>query len=96
VGGSENGQKMLSSFLDSPSMLLHYWESAPNPTEDRNYSKKFACGRQFSTPSSKLNGFDHVATLLGKCSKSDRRSQIFKKIRLRRAVQYTYLKIKWV
>jgi len=40
-------------------MLLHYWESAPNPTEDRKYSKKFACGRQFSTPSSKLNGFDH-------------------------------------
>jgi hypothetical protein len=38
-------------------MLLHYWEGAPNPTEDRKYSKK---------------------------------------IRLRQAVQYTFLKIKWV
>jgi hypothetical protein len=27
-------------------MLLHYWESAPNPTEDRKSSKKFACGGQ--------------------------------------------------
>jgi hypothetical protein len=41
-------------------MLLHYWESAPNPTEDRKSSKKFACGGQFSILSSKLNGFDHV------------------------------------
>ena len=78
-------------------MLLHYWEGAPNPTEDHKYSKKFACGRQFSTPSSKLNGFDclTIPTLLEKCSKSDRRSQIFKKNRLRRAVQYAFFKIKW-
>jgi hypothetical protein len=74
-------------------MLLHYWESAPNPTEDRKSSKKIACGGQFSILSSKLNGFDHVATLLGKCSKSHRRSQIFKKNRLRRAVQYTFSKL---
>jgi hypothetical protein len=75
--------------------LLHYWESAPNPTEDCKYSKKFACGGQFSILFSKLNGFDH-SYIAGKCSKSDRRSQIFKKNRLRRAAQYTFLKIKWV
>ena len=40
-------------------MLLHYWESAPNPTEDRKSSKKFACGGRFSILFSKLNGFDH-------------------------------------
>jgi hypothetical protein len=40
-------------------MLLHYWESAPNPTEDRKFStKKTAAGSSLML-FSKLNGFDH-------------------------------------